>query len=42
MTPEIIRAARAMQPNPDTSITSIAKLLGVSPGALYNGFPRNR
>jgi len=39
MTPEIIRAARAMQPNPDTSITSIAKLLGVSPGALYNHIP---
>ena len=39
MTPEIIRAARDMLPNPDTSITSIAKLLGVSPGTLYNHIP---
>ncbi|WP_231591367.1 recombinase family protein [Saccharothrix sp. ST-888] len=29
-TPEIIRAARDMLPNPENSITSIAKLLGVS------------
>ncbi|ABW15713.1 conserved hypothetical protein [Parafrankia sp. EAN1pec] len=38
-TPEIIRAARDMLPNPDASITSIAKLLGVSPGTLYNHIP---
>jgi DNA invertase Pin-like site-specific DNA recombinase len=29
---DIIRAARDMLPNPGTSITTIAKLLGVSPG----------
>jgi hypothetical protein len=28
------RAARDMLPNPEHSITSIAKLLGVSPGTL--------
>jgi DNA invertase Pin-like site-specific DNA recombinase len=39
VTPEIIRAARDMLPNPDTSITAIAKLLGVSPGTLYNHIP---
>ncbi|MFR9794092.1 recombinase family protein [Streptomyces sp. MB22_4] len=38
-TPEIIRAARDMLPNPENSITSIAKLLGVSPGTLYNHIP---
>ena len=38
-TPEIIRAARDMLPNPDASITSIARLLGVSPGTLYNHIP---
>lgn len=38
-TPEIIRAARDMLPNPEASITSIAKLLGVSPGTLYNHIP---
>jgi DNA invertase Pin-like site-specific DNA recombinase len=31
VTPEIIRAARDMVPNPDVSITAIARLLGVSP-----------
>lgn len=36
---EIIRAARDMLPNPEASITSIAKLLGVSPGTLYNHIP---
>ncbi|MEV6957240.1 recombinase family protein [Streptomyces sp. NPDC051183] len=36
---DIIRAARDMLPNPDHSITSIAKLLGVSPGTLYNHIP---
>nr|WP_305039413.1 recombinase family protein [Frankia sp. Cj5] len=35
-TPEIIRAARDMLPNPNPNVTSIAKLLGVSPGTLYN------
>jgi DNA invertase Pin-like site-specific DNA recombinase len=39
ITPEIIRAARDMLPNPDASVTSIAKLLGVSPGTLYNHIP---
>lgn len=38
-TPEIIRAARDMLPNPDTSVTAIARLLGVSPGTLYNHIP---
>ena len=28
-----------MLPNPDASVTSIAKLLGVSPGTLYNHIP---
>jgi AcrR family transcriptional regulator len=28
-----------MLPNPDASITSIARLLGVSPGTLYNHIP---
>jgi DNA invertase Pin-like site-specific DNA recombinase len=39
VTPGIIRAARDMLPNPEHSITSIAKLLGVSPGTLYNHIP---
>ncbi|MDQ0239281.1 DNA invertase Pin-like site-specific DNA recombinase [Arthrobacter bambusae] len=38
-TPNIIRAARDMLPNPEASIASIAKLLGVSPGTLYNHIP---
>lgn len=38
-TPDIIRAARDLLPNPEHSITSIAKLLGVSPGTLYNHIP---
>lgn len=38
-TTEIIRAARDMLPNPENSITSIAKILGVSPGTLYNHIP---
>jgi DNA invertase Pin-like site-specific DNA recombinase len=37
--PDLIRAARDMLPNPETSITTIAKLLGVSPGTLYNHIP---
>ena len=28
-----------MLPNPDASVTAIAKLLGVSPGTLYNHIP---
>ena len=39
VTPEILRAARDLLPNPDASVTSIAKLLGVSPGTLYNHIP---
>ncbi|MFE9704184.1 recombinase family protein [Streptomyces sp. NPDC005930] len=38
-TEEIIRAARGLLPDPRRSITSIAKLLGVSPGTLYNHIP---
>lgn len=38
-TPDVIRAARDLLPNPEHSITSIAKLLGVSPGTLYNHIP---
>ncbi|MEU2360086.1 hypothetical protein ABZ616_05060, partial [Streptomyces noursei] len=38
-TPEIIRAARDLLPNPENSITSIANLLGVSPGTLSNHIP---
>ena len=39
ITPDILRAARDMLPNPDASVTAIAKLLGVSPGTLYNHIP---
>ncbi|MFI6522595.1 recombinase family protein [Spirillospora sp. NPDC050679] len=35
----LLRQARDLLPNPDNSITSIAKLLGVSPGTLYNHIP---
>jgi DNA invertase Pin-like site-specific DNA recombinase len=38
-TEEVIRAARDLLPDPGRSITSIAKLLGVSPGILYNHIP---
>ena len=38
-TEEVIRAARDLLPDPNRSITSIAKLLGVSPGTLYNHIP---
>ncbi|HEX4101785.1 MAG TPA: hypothetical protein VHY21_14795 [Pseudonocardiaceae bacterium] len=31
-----------MLPNPENSITAIAKLLGVSPGTLYNHIPDPR
>ncbi|MGH4007895.1 MAG: helix-turn-helix domain-containing protein [Pseudonocardiaceae bacterium] len=36
---EIIRAARDMLPNPEASVTAIARLLGISPGTLYNHSP---
>lgn len=36
ITPELLRAARDMLPNPENSIESLAKLLGVSAGTLYN------
>jgi DNA invertase Pin-like site-specific DNA recombinase len=39
MTPELLRAARDMLPNPDNSVETIAKLLGVSVGTLYNHIP---
>jgi hypothetical protein len=39
VTPDLIRAARDLLPNPEHSITSIAKLLSVSPGTLYNHIP---
>jgi DNA invertase Pin-like site-specific DNA recombinase len=39
ITPEILRAARDLLPNPEHSVTSIAKLLGVSAGTLYNHIP---
>ncbi|MFD0367637.1 helix-turn-helix domain-containing protein [Streptomyces sp. NPDC127114] len=35
-TEEVIKAARDLLPDRGRSITSIAKLLGVSPGTLYN------
>ncbi|MGY9067024.1 recombinase family protein [Streptomyces sp. CAS3] len=38
-TEEVIKAARDLLPNPGRSITSIAKLLNVSPGTLYNHIP---
>ncbi|MEU0632804.1 hypothetical protein [Streptomyces sp. NPDC005989] len=38
-TEEVIKAARDLLPDPGRSITSIAKLLGVSPGTLYNHIP---
>ncbi|WP_406340052.1 recombinase family protein [Streptomyces sp. NBC_00649] len=38
-TPETIRTARDLLPNPENSITSIAKLFGISPGTLYNHIP---
>jgi DNA invertase Pin-like site-specific DNA recombinase len=38
-TEEVIRAARDLLPDPGRSITSIAELLGVSPGTLYNHIP---
>jgi len=37
--PELIRAARELLTHPEHSIVSIAKLLGVSRGTLYNHIP---
>ncbi|WP_433418724.1 hypothetical protein ACQP1V_03480 [Microtetraspora malaysiensis] len=37
--PDILRAARDMLPNPEYSITSIGKLLGASLGTLYTQIP---
>ncbi|WP_306875806.1 recombinase family protein [Streptosporangium brasiliense] len=42
VTPDLLRAARDLLPNPEHSITSIARLLGVSPGTLYNHIPELR
>ncbi|GAA5765821.1 hypothetical protein [Streptosporangium roseum] len=42
VTPDLLRAARDMLPNPEHSVISIAKLLGVSPGTLYNHIPNLR
>lgn len=39
ITPDLLRAARDLLPNPEHSVTSIAKLLGVSAGTLYNHIP---
>lgn len=39
VTPEMIKAARDLLPNPNRSVTSIAKPLGVSAGTLYNHIP---
>ena len=36
---ELIRSARDLLPNPDASVASTARLLGVSPGTLYNHIP---
>ncbi|MFD7495884.1 hypothetical protein ACFV8T_26355 [Streptomyces sp. NPDC059832] len=36
---QLLRAARDMLPNPDDNIETIAKLLGVSVGTLYNHVP---
>lgn len=36
---ELIRRARALLPDPEQSVKSIAELLGVSPGTLYNHIP---
>jgi DNA invertase Pin-like site-specific DNA recombinase len=36
---ELLKAARDLLPGPERSVTSIAKLLGVSVGTLYNHIP---
>ncbi|MFV5992257.1 helix-turn-helix domain-containing protein [Streptomyces sp. NPDC056231] len=35
----LIHAARDLLPDPGRSISSIAELLGISPGTLYNHIP---
>jgi DNA invertase Pin-like site-specific DNA recombinase len=42
LTPDKLRAARDLLPNPENSITAIAKMPGVSPGTLYNHIPNLR
>jgi DNA invertase Pin-like site-specific DNA recombinase len=42
ITPDILRAAHDLLPNPEHSVTSIAELLGVSAGTLYNHIPNLR
>ncbi len=39
VTDDVLRAARDMLPNPDHSVDSIARLLGVSRGTLYHHIP---
>ncbi|PSL08169.1 DNA invertase Pin-like site-specific DNA recombinase [Haloactinopolyspora alba] len=39
VTDDLIRAARDMLPNPDHTVDSIARILGVSRGTLYNHIP---
>lgn len=39
MNADLIRSARDLLPNPEASVASIARLLGVSPGTLYNHIP---
>lgn len=39
VTDELLRAARDILPNPDNSVETIAKLLSVSVGTLYNHIP---
>ncbi|MBU3865571.1 recombinase family protein [Streptomyces sp. 4503] len=36
---DLLRMARDMLPNPDNSVASIARILGVSVGTLYNHIP---
>jgi len=36
---KILNMARDLLPNPEHSITAIAKMLGVSPGTFYNHIP---
>ncbi|MFE9007435.1 recombinase family protein [Streptomyces sp. NPDC007875] len=39
VSPDLLRAARDMLPNPENSIETVARLLGVSVGTLYNHIP---
>jgi DNA invertase Pin-like site-specific DNA recombinase len=36
---QLLKAARDLLPDPERSVTSIAKMLGVSVGTLYNHIP---